>query len=122
MFGETVGTILVSGSNSSGYLLQRTNQTTGTVEYDSTRVFHVTLLSWGTAPSALQLYAGGSAPVGTLQVIVGGTGTGYLNPLLQHIETDVDFGVFGHTFKNGCYYVADGNIVSAAIICKADKF
>ena len=122
MYGETAGTILVSGSNSQGYLISRKNVTTGVVDNVDTRVFHVTLLSWGTAASVLQLYSGTN--VGTFPtLIVGGTGATYIGSGgLNRVEFDTDYGNIGHTFPNGCYYVADTNFVQAAIVCKADKF
>ena len=118
MYGETVGTILVSGSNSNGWLASSQNTTTGRTEYHKMRVFHVTLLSWGTASSVLQLFNGSSATYPML--VVGGSTLTYQNPNLGRIEVDADYGTWGHTFPGGCYYTTDGNILQAAVICKAD--
>ena len=126
MKGETIGTILVSGSNSRGWLIQTTNQTTSVTTNDSTRVFHVTLLSWGTAVSTLLLCNGSSANAIALpEIIVGGTSnqTYIGSDGMQHrVAIDSDYGYFGHTFPLGCYYVCDANIIQAGIICKADQF
>lgn len=110
MFGETVGTVLLVSGTVGRYVISSVNQTTGVTITPPVRIFHITLSS-GTASagSTLKIYNGQG---GNLEIVVSGTNIG---------TTDVDYGVFGHTFPNGAFAVpADTNSVSTAIICKAD--
>ena len=115
MFGETGGTVLVSGTSTSGYLIKRVNQTTGVTENDSTRVFHVTLISGTGTASTLQIYNGSAATIPTI-IVTGTSGSSIANR-----SVDSDYGVFGQSFPLGAYYVTDSNLSQAAIVCKADK-
>lgn len=107
MLGETVGTILVTGS---GYLITRVNNINGSTvtEYPETVITHIHLISTSTA-SVLTIQNGQG---GTTWVSETGT-------ISKGI--DFDFGIWGITFPKGAYITADGNIVSAAITCKANK-
>ena len=115
MFGETVGTILVSNTSTSGYLIQRKNVTTGVTENDATRIFHITLVSGTGTASSLQVYNGSAATIPTI-IVTGTSGSSIANR-----SVDSDYGVFGQSFPLGAYYVTDANLSQAAIVCKADK-
>ena len=110
MFGETVGTILVSGTSVTQYLTTHTNSTTGVITYEPTRIFHIHLVS-STSISTLKIQNGTTG----LPWLVLTNGTG-------NKGTDFDFGVFGVGFPSGAYVTGDSNLASAAIVCKADKF
>ena len=118
MFGETVGTVLVSGTSTSGYLIQTVlnlvnGTTTNTISTNpSTRVMHITLTSGSGTNSLLQLANGKGGTI--MQLVQGTSGSSR--------TIDVDYGVYGHTFPNGCYWTTDANLVEAAIVCKADEF
>ena len=114
MFGETVGTIVVSNTSFGAFLIQRTNQTTGVVENDGVRIFHITLISNTGTNSFLQIYNGATTSTSIPQIIVGGTSG-------ANRITDVDYGVFGQSFPQGAVYQTDANLIKAAIVCKADK-
>ena len=113
MFGQTVGTILVGQTSTSGYLIQRTNQTLGITEYEGTRVFHVTLTS-GSGTISSFMIANGSTNAGLPTIVISGTSG-------SNRTVEADYGVFGHTFPMGAYWTSDANLIQAAIICKADK-
>lgn len=110
MYGAPVGTILVSQTSTSGYLISSTNTTTGQTNVYPTRVFHVTLVSNTGTNSLLQLLNGQGNSV---ELLVSGT-----SGSTRTIE--VDYGFHGHTFTNGCYWTTDANLVEAAIVCRAD--
>jgi hypothetical protein len=109
MLGVGVGTVNITGS---GYLTTSSvTDAAGSTVYlpTGTRIFHIHLIS------------GGSASVLTIQNGQGGTTyikvTGTANT-----GADFDFGIYGQSFPLGAYATVDGNIVSAAIVCKADQF
>ena len=119
MFGETVGTILVSSTSTSGYLIGSTvtlvnGTTTNTITSNPpTRIMHITLVSGSGTNSSFQVYNGSAALIP--EIIV--TGTSGANRI-----TDVDYGMFGQTFPLGAYYKTDANLTQAAVVCKADQF
>lgn len=115
MFGETVGTILISNTSTTGFLIQRTNVTTGVVENDAVRIMHITLISNTGTASVLQIYNGNTSNSTIPRLIVSGT-SGSTRSI------DVDYGMFGQTFPLGAFYQTDANLIEASIICKADKF
>ena len=105
MLGVGVGTVNVTAN---GYLTTSTSSPS-TYLPTGTRVFHIHLISTGTA-SVLTIQNGQG---GTTFIKVTGTvSTG----------VDFDFGIYGQSFPAGAYVTVDGNIVSAAIVCKADQF
>lgn len=107
MLGQTVGSINVSQS---GYLVTRTNVTTGISANERTRIFHIHLISTSGGASVLTIANGQG---GTTQIkATGTTSTG----------VDFDFGVWGITFPSGAYVTVDGNIANATIVCKGDEF
>jgi hypothetical protein len=114
MFGETVGTILVSNTSTGGYLISTTNVTTGVTTNFPTRIFHITLISGTGTNSFLQIYNGATTSTSIPQIIVGGTSG-------ANRITDVDYGMFGQSFPQGASYQTDANLIKAAIVCKADK-
>lgn len=107
MYGETGGVIDITAS---GYLITRTINLlpTSIVENPSTRIFHIHLISGSTA-SVITISNGQNGTVFIKET--GSFSTG----------ADFDYGPFGVTFPMGAYVTVDGNIVSAAITCKADK-
>lgn len=107
MLGETVGTILVSGT-SSQYLITSTNTTTGVSENHQTRIFHISLSS-GTTASTLQITNGQG---GAVELVVRGTNNG---------SSEFDYGIWGHSFSKGAFLVPDVNYNQLAIICKMDR-
>ena len=112
MYGAPVGTILVSGTGISQYLIQTTNSTTGAVTNDPVRIFHVTLTTNGVAPNlSIANGQGGTA------ILISGTSFTSGNRVLE-----VDYGFHGHTFPAGAYISGDTNVATAAIICRADQY
>lgn len=109
MLGESIGTVLVT---TSGYLTSTTitDASSTTVNLPTgTRVFHIHLISSSTA-SVITIQNGQS---GTTWI----SETGVISK-----GADFDFGMYGIAFPLGAYVTVDGNIVSAAIVCKADQF
>jgi hypothetical protein len=107
MLGETVGSINIS---TTGYLIQRTNKTTNTIEYPETTIFHIHLIS-GSGGGTVLTIANGSG--GTQQINATGTTSKGI---------DFDFGIWGITFPAGAYVTVDSNISNAVITCKGSKF
>lgn len=107
MLGETVGTIYVT---SSGYITSHTNQTTNVITHEPTRIFHIHLISSGTGASVIQISNGQTGSIYISETGTSGKGA------------DFDYGMWGMTFPASAYVTVDSNIVSASIICKADKF
>lgn len=105
MFGAPVGTVNITAN---GYLVQRTNATTGVVVNTTCRVFNIHLVSSSTAS--------------VLTISNGQSGSVYLK-LTGTISTGAtfDFGVHGVLFPSGAYATVDGNIVSATIVCRGDS-
>ena len=108
MLGETGGVIDVTAS---GYLISRTINLipNAITQYPETRVFHIHLVSSSTA-SVITISNGQGGTIFIKET--GSFSTG----------ADFDYGLIGVTFPLGAYVTVDGNIVSAAITCKADKF
>lgn len=107
MYGAPVGTIYVTGS---GYLTSHVNTTTGITTYEPTRVFHISLVSSGTAASVIQITNGSGGNVYINETGTAGKGS------------EFDFGINGKAFPAGAYVIADANLISAAIDCRSDKF
>ena len=110
MYGESVGTVSISAT---GYLItSTTTDAAGTTVNNpkSTRIYHIHLISGGTAT--------------VLNIANGQGGTNYLKLTCPAVSTgnDFDFGVNGITFPLGAYVTVDGNIVTAQITCKADQY
>lgn len=108
MWGETGGTISITAS---GYLITRTlaMQPSSITQHPETRIFHIHLVSGATA-SVINIANGQGGT--TLITETGSFSTG----------ADFDYGPIGITFPLGAYVTVDGNIVSASITCKAEKF
>lgn len=108
MYGETGGVINITAS---GYLITRTINLVpnAKTEYPETRIFHIHLISGSTAS--------------VIQIANGQGGTNYITETGSFSTgADFDYGPIGITFPKGAYVTVDGNIVSAAITCKAEKF
>ena len=109
MLGQTAGTVNITGS---GFLISTTITDAGSTTVNipvGTRIFHIHLISSGTAS--------------VLNIANGQGGTNYIK-FTGTVSTgaDVDFGIYGQSFPNGAYVTVDANIVSASIVCKADQF
>jgi hypothetical protein len=113
MFGETVGTILVSNTSTNGYLISTTNVTTGVTTNFPTRIFHITLTSGSGTNSLLQIYNGATSNSVIPRIVVSGTSG-------SSRTVDVDYGVFGQYFPLGAYWQTDANLIQASIVCKQD--
>ena len=111
MFGETVGTILVSNTSTTGYLISTVNVTTGVTTNFPTRIFHITLVSNTGTNSTLQIFNGSAATIPT--ILVKGTSG-------SPRDIEADYGVFGQYFPLGAYWNTDVNLTQAAIVCKQD--
>lgn len=111
MLGETIGTLDFTTASTSAYLITRVeNPASGAItKFPHTTITHIHLISTSTA-SNLQIANGLG---GTVRINITGT-------ISKGI--DFDFGVWGITFPLGAYVTSDGNIVNAAITCKASLF
>lgn len=109
MYGAPVGTVNIT---TSGYLTTTTitDASSTTVSIPTgTRIFHIHLISSSTASVlTIQNGQGGTTFVNETGVISKGA--------------DFDFGFHGISFPLGAYVTVDGNIVTAAITCRADQF
>ena len=109
MLGQTAGTVNIT---SNGYITSSTVTDAGGSQVylpTGTRIFHIHLIS--------------SSSASVLTIQNGQGGTTYLNLKGTASQgADFDFGIYGQSFPAGAYATVDGNIVSAAIACKADQF
>lgn len=105
MYGSPVGSVNIS---TSGYLVNRTNVTTGIVVNTPTRIFNMHLISTSTAS--------------VITISNGQNGTVYIKET-GSISTGktFDYGINGHSFPAGAYVTVDGNIVTATFACRGDN-
>lgn len=107
MLGETIGTIDITSSSSTEYLITRVeNPASGTVtKFPSTTITHIHLIS-GSTPSVLTVSNG---KTGNVRISC----TGIANKGI-----DFDFGVWGITFSSGAYVTYDSNQTGGGVTCK----
>jgi hypothetical protein len=107
MYGQPVGSINLTSTSATEYLIESINQTIGVMYSPFTRIFNIELISGSTA-SVLTVSNGSG---GTVFIKV----TGIANQ-----GANFDFGIAGHTFPLGAYITLDGNQTSATLAGAAE--
>jgi hypothetical protein len=110
MLGETLGTIDITSSSSTGYLITRSIVQAGQTitEYPSTVITHIHIVS-GSTPSVITVANGQNG-----NIVINETGT-------VSKGADFDYGTWGLHFPLGAYVTFDSNQTGGGITCKAIK-